>query len=149
MTPPAPRLLRPARQKEKRAARRRAAMWPAPKKSAKRLRSARRKKESRRWYLTVADISTTAASRRWRTQRVKQVWSSKYNGNRNQKKARCRQLPVERPGSGHQPRDQGGQGRQKHVIRGVGRGGRSHCGRGRIRFRQSQGSAAGDRKSVV
>src|ERR1051326_4295274 len=128
----------------KRAGRRRAATWPARRRSARRSRSGRRKKGSRKWYLTVADIFTTGASRRWPMPRVKQVWSFKINGDSNQEKARCRQLPVEGPGGCHQPRDQGGQGRKKHVIRGAGRGGRPLSRRGRLRIRQSQGSAAGD-----
>src|ERR1700759_2281925 len=112
MTRRARRLFQPAL-RAKSPERNRAATWPARRRSVRRLPSGPRKKESRRWWLTVGDLSATEASRRWRMPRAKQVWSSKYNGDSNKKKARCRQLPVERPGGGHQPRDQGGQGRKE------------------------------------
>ena len=43
----------------------------------------------------------------------------------------------------HQPRDQGGQGRQEPFVRGAGGGGRSFGGGGRLRLRQGEGSSAG------
>src|SRR5580693_10278111 len=53
---------------------------------------------------------------------------------------RCQPVQPEGSGGGHQSRDQGGEGRQEHVVRRTGGGGRRCFGRGGLRFGQGQGS---------
>src|SRR5580692_6083591 len=61
---------------------------------------------------------------------------------------RCQPVQPEGSGGGHQSRDQGREGRQKHVVRRAGGCGRRGFRRGGLRIRQGQRSSQAIRKGI-